>query len=100
MSNQDAFAPEPSAPGIDYAALHAAASELASYAAAIKWSARETNTADWLNGLAERIEAVQAFGPPDAPAPLRHKSAERLRHLLQEALAELPRDPFAGGPTR
>jgi hypothetical protein len=43
--------------------------DLATWAAAIHWSEHETNTADWLDGLRERIERFQeiakaAGGPP------------------------------------
>jgi hypothetical protein len=53
----------------DRAALHEAAWRLSTWAASINWDGRG-NTQSWLEGLRERIEAVQAFGKPQtAPQP-------------------------------
>jgi len=35
---------------------------LSTWAASIKWNDRDTNTQEWLDGLRERIERVQAHG--------------------------------------
>lgn len=51
------------------APLHRAAWELSTYAASVRWDPKARNTQDWLDGLRERIEAVQAFGCPDGAAP-------------------------------
>jgi len=43
-----------------------AGKDLAGWAAAIKWNHRERNTEEWLAGLRERIEKVQALAALDA----------------------------------
>jgi Lar family restriction alleviation protein len=50
-------------------AIRSAAWKLATYADEVHWSEHETNTAEYLEGLRERIDAVRAVAAPPRPRP-------------------------------